>query len=226
MIRVSERDDHLIIYNDGTILSRINDEYNRLKFKHYEGNRIFYKFSDDAHVQETYDDRIFNCIYNGETLQIREANDLAKVIKEHDADEYANLFKRCYYAHHKTRLIKELVANSFNTFSERVRLTSDERFIIDDRFMVDQHATAHVYGTATDKKKNEHWKFLCIVVKSLRAKRVRTPIGEIELDTKLVEILAKINFLLKPKTTDNVFMSQLPKSLQTRLIREEKEFCK
>ena len=76
----SVRDDHLVVYYNGKIMTKINDTYNNLKYGKYDGNRIFYKFNDEAEVQETYDDRIFNCTYKEETMQVRKSEKICKSI--------------------------------------------------------------------------------------------------------------------------------------------------
>jgi len=218
----SVRDDHLIVYFNGKIMTKINDSYNQLKYGKYEGNRIFYKFSDEAEVQETYDDRIFNCKYKDETMQVRKSEDICNAINNDNLDDYAIVFKETYYAIHRIELITGLVKRSYG---ERVKLTNDETFVIDDRFMVDSKATAH-YGT---KSSNKNWKFLCIVAKGRpRKKAVKTKIGLVELDEMLLQILAKINFLINPPancpcchaTPCSVFTSQLPDWLSKTLTDE------
>ena len=77
----SVREDHLVVYYNGKVMTKINDQYNNLKYGKYEGNRIFYKFDDEAEVQETYDDSIFNCTYKGETMQVRKSEDISRAIK-------------------------------------------------------------------------------------------------------------------------------------------------
>ena len=212
----SVRDDHLIVYFNGKIMTKINDTYNNLKYGKYDGNRIFYKFNDEAEVQETYDDRIFNCKYKDETMQVRKSEDICNAINNDNLDDYAIVFKETYYTIHRIELITGLVKRSYG---ERVKLTNDETFVIDDRFMVDSKATAH-YGTRSSDK---NWKFLCIVVKGRpRKKAIKTKIGLVELDEKLLEILTKINFLINPNIMDSVFTSQLPEWLH-KTIQDEKE---
>ena len=210
----SVRDDHLIVYYKGVIMTKINDSYNQLKYGKYEGNRIFYKFSDEAEVQETYDDRIFNCKYKDETMQVRKSEDICNAINNDNLDDYAIVFKETYYEIHKIELITDLVKRSYG---ERVQLKNDDTFVVDDRFMVDSKATAH-YGT---KSSNKNWKFLCIVVKGRpRKKAIKTKIGLVELDEKLLEILAKINYLLNPDVNDTILTGQLPEWLLKTLTDE------
>ena len=182
----SVRDDHLIVYYNGKIMTKINDSYNNLKYGKYDGNRIFYKFNDEAEVQETYDDRIFNCMYKNETMQVRKSEKICESILDNNVDSYATVFKETYYEIHKIELITGLIKRSYG---ERVKLRNDDSFVIDDRFMVDSNATAHY----SKKSKKDNWEFLCIVVKGRpRKKSIKTKIGLVELDEKLLEILSKI----------------------------------
>ena len=219
----SVRDDHLVVYFNGKIMTKINDSYNQLKYGKYEGNRIFFKFNDEAEVQETYDDRIFNCKYKDETMQVRKSEDICKAINNDNLDDYAIVFKETYYEIHRIELISGLVKRSYG---ERVKLMNDDTFVIDDRFMVDSKATAH-YGTRgqrnrDDITKDKRWSFLCIVVKGRpRKKAIKTKIGLVELDEKLLEILAKINYLLSPNMNDGVLTSQLPEWLTKTMIAEK-----
>ena len=212
----SVRDDHLIVYYNGKIMTKINDSYNNLKYGKYDGNRIFYKFDDEAMIQETYDDRIFNCTYKGETMQVRKSEKICESILDNSIDNYAVVFKETYYEIHKIELITGLIKRSYG---ERVKLRNDDSFVIDDRFMVDSNATAHY----SKKSKKDSWEFLCIVVKGRpRKKSIKTKIGLVELDEKLLEILSKIQFLLYPNMTDGVFTSQLPEWL-TKTMTAERE---
>tara|TARA_Y100000310_G_scaffold14308_1_gene14506 strand:+ start:2173 stop:2838 length:666 start_codon:yes stop_codon:yes gene_type:complete len=210
----SVREDHLVVYYNGKIMTKINDSYNQLKYGKYEGNRIFYKFNDEAEVQETYDDRIFNCTYKDETMQVRKSEDICRAINNDNLDDYAIVFKETYYEIHKIELITDLVKRSYG---ERVQLINDDTFVIDDRFMVDSKATAH-YGTRGNDKS---WKFLCIVVQGRpRKKAIKTKIGLVELDEMLLQILAKINYLLNPNINDSILTGQLPEWLLKTLTSE------
>ena len=216
----SVRDDHLIVYYNGKIMTKINDTYNNLKYGKYDGNRIFYKFDDEAMIQETYDDRIFNCTYKGETMQVRKSEKICESILDNSIDNYAVVFKETYYEIHKIELITDLVKRSWG---ERVKLRNDNTFVIDDRFMVDDKATAHYSKRGKNIKEDKRWSFLCIVVKGRpRKKSIKTKIGLVELDEKLLEILSKINFLLYPNMNDHVFISQLPEWL-TKTMTAERE---
>jgi len=209
-ITISQRDNHLIIYNHGEVMSKINDSYNKLKYYAYGGNRIFFKWSDESEIQETYDDRIFNCTYKGKTIQIRDSNELCDAIKDKDETAYATVFKKSWLEENKSQLIGNLVKNSFG---DRVTMNRDGSYIVDNMFMVDKNASAHVRIGGKNK-----WKYLCVVVKRLHKKKLDLgEIGKVELEPKLIEILAKINFLLHPKLKDRIFMQQLPKEIKEEL---------
>ena len=231
---ISVRDDHILVYKEGTVQTKINDSYNKLKYGKYDGNRIFYKYDDGMSIQETYDDRIFNCEYSGMKMQIRRADELCDVITCRDQTGYIELFKDCYYETHREELLMDMVRDSFgNRVVMRDRRRNDVKdkeynpldlssgnkiIVIDDRFMIDQHATAHFLAGRRNR-----WEHLCIVVPAgLRSKGIKTDIGIIKLDSKILEILAKINFLLYPNIKDNVFMTQLPPWLSKTLTAEMK----
>ena len=214
----SVREDHLVVYFDGKIMTKINDNYNNLKYGQYNGERIHYEFNDEAKIDETYDDRIFNCIYKDETMQVRKSEDICQAIMNENLDDYALVFKETYYEIHRIELITELIKRSYG---DRVKLRNDNTFVIDDRFMVDDKATAHYSKRNNDSDKR--WEFLCIVVKGRpRKKAIKTKVGLVELDEKLLEILAKINFLINPNAKDSIFTSQLPEWLH-KTIQDEKE---
>ena len=214
----SVREDHLVVYFDGKIMTKINDNYNNLKYGQYNGERIHYEFNDEAKIDETYDDRIFNCTYKDETMQVRKSEDICPAIMIENLYDYALVFKETYYEIHRIELITELIKRSYG---DRVKLRNVNTFVIDDRFMVDDKATAHYSKRNNDSDKR--WEFLCIVVKGRpRKKAIKTKVGLVELDEKLLEILAKINFLINPNANDSIFTSQLPKWLH-KTIQDEKE---
>ena len=221
----SVRDDHLIVYYKGVIMTKINDNYYNLKYGQYEGERIHFAFNDEAKVDETYDDRIFNCTYKDETMQVRKSEDICNAINNKNLDDYALVFKETYYEIHRIELITDLIKRSYG---DRVQLKNDDTFVIDDRFMVDSKATAHYSKKGQNHKhtidKDKRWNFLCIVVKAkqLRKRAIKTKIGLVELDEKLLEILAKINYLLNPNMSDSILTSQLPTWLN-KTIEDERE---
>jgi hypothetical protein len=149
-------------------------------------------------------------------MQVRKSEDICNAINNDNLDDYAIVFKETYYAIHKIELITDLVKRSYG---ERVQLKNDNTFVVDDRFMVDDKASAHY--SKRNKDSGKRWEYLCIVVKGRpRKKAIKTKIGLVELDEKLLEILTKINFLINPNIMDSVFTSQLPDWLSKTLIDE------
>ena len=87
---IAERENSLLVYEDGKTKIYTNDTYNLLKFKEFNGERIILhtksKLDDEItkiYVQETYDRGIFNVQYNKETLQIRDCIQMSKAIDEY-----------------------------------------------------------------------------------------------------------------------------------------------
>ena len=60
---IEEREELLIIINNEEQVRTVpKSPYYLLKYKSFKGNRIFYKFSEQIYIQETFDDGIFNVI--------------------------------------------------------------------------------------------------------------------------------------------------------------------
>jgi len=237
---LSVRPDHLIISNDkGHIKHVPHDSYNLLKHRDYQGNRIFYKFVSKANellgeVQETYDPRIFNCDYNGERIQIRgidNSNDIAQAIMKHNAKKYQEIYKKIFFENNKTELLEALLDK------DRAILQRDGSYIIDNVFMVNTHGTASYIDSVKSKKAK--WQSLCIVVRNKTANALRdinitTPAGDIKIPSTLVQILAKVRYLLQPTVLynystngreikdsghiDSVVINQLPEWLAKQVI--------
>jgi len=214
-VLVDERENLLIIYSgDGQGVKTITkDAYNELKFKEYEGNRIFYDFDDENKVAETFDSRIFNCIYRGKTMQLRDGNKIAEAIVEHKSTGemklYEATFKKEFYEANKKEIIEGLIGQ----FGGRVVITK-EGYVVDNLFMVDNQGASHFYTTLG-------WKFLCTVAQgNLRKMIVASEVGDLELDQAVLTIIAKIYFLLNPKLSDHVFFDQLPPNIQ-KVLREQ-----
>ena len=122
--KLKETQQHLVLpLEDGRVDTVINDEYSKLKYGQYEGNRIFYwKLNEDGvEIAETFDDRIFNCSCinkdgKSETIQIRDeySNKLCDIIQKKSKQLYIELYKEIYFAKHKTDLLNELMIESYN----------------------------------------------------------------------------------------------------------------
>ena len=153
---IAERDNTLILFDSGKVVTVPNTLYNQVKYRDFKGDRISYHFNDDMYIQETYDNGIFNAFINEETLNIRDSVALCECIKEHqnnnNSEKYELLFKKLYLRDNKAKIMKEMVG----VFGERVEMiTRDDvtHYIVDDRCMVDSHGVSH------DKSDVGHWKF-------------------------------------------------------------------
>ena len=94
----------------------IKDTYSQLKYKNYNGNRIFYDFGDGLKIQETYDDRIFNCYLNEVVLNIRDGKKIAEFVLDKNKSGYEQYIKEHYIEQHRTELLDKIIA----TFNDRV----------------------------------------------------------------------------------------------------------
>ena len=215
---IAERDNTLILFDTGKVVTVPNTLYNQVKYRDFKGDRISYHFNDDMYIQETYDNGIFNAFINEETLNIRDSVALCECIKEHknhnNSEKYELLFKKLYLRENKDKIMKEMIS----VFGERVDMrTRDDvtHYIIDDRFMVDSHGVSHY------KSDVGHWKFLCTVAQgNLSKMSISTKIGDIELESTELTIMGKIGFLLAPDITDSVFFHQLSEKMQD-VIKQE-----
>ena len=216
---IAERDNSLILFEAGKVKTVPNTLYNQVKYRDYKGERIFYNFSDDVYVKETFDDGIFNCFMNGETMQIRDSIGISESIRQHKTNNqdksFETLFKKFYFIEKKTELMAEMIA----VFGDRVvtKIMKDKScvYIIDDRFMVNDVGVSHF------KDDFGKWKFLCTVAQgNLSKMTVQTKIGEIELGATELTIMGKIGFLLAPDITDGVFFEQLTDKMKTVLKAE------
>lgn len=206
---LDERDGLYIVMNNGKVNTITKDDYMELKLKHYNGNRIFYEFSNDVYIQETFDDRIFNCHYKNAVINIRDSIKLAQFIRDKNEAGYVELFKEHFTAIHRTELLDSIV----KTFGNRI-VKEKDGYIVDDIFKVDMKGTSYF-------KNSKDWKFLCTVAQgTIRKFTVPTEIGLLELDSTCMTIIAKIGFFCNPNVEDRVFMNQLPDKLQ-RLLTEE-----
>ena len=218
---IAERDNTLILFDSGKVVTVPNTLYNQVKYRDFKGDRISYHFNDDMYIQETYDNGIFNAFINEETLNIRDSVALCECIKEHqnnnNSEKYELLFKKLYLRENKDKIMKEMIS----VFGERVDMrTRDDKttYVIDDRFMVDDHGVSHY------KSDVGHWKFLCTVAQgNLSKMSISTKIGDIELESTELTIMGKIGFLLAPDINDHVFFHQLSDKMQD-VLKAEVEF--
>tara|TARA_R110002051_G_scaffold13951_2_gene45894 strand:- start:2832 stop:3530 length:699 start_codon:yes stop_codon:yes gene_type:complete len=219
---IAERDNTLILFEAGNVITVPNNSYNQVKYREHKGDRIFYEFNDDSYVQETYDNGIFNTSLNGETLQIRDSFSICDAIKEHKKDSndksFEKLFKKQYFIEKKSELMKEMI----EVFGDRVKMVEKDdtptNYIVDERFMVNDVGESHYLSDFGQ------WSFLCTVAQgNLSKMSINTKIGELELGSTELTIMGKIGFLLAPDITDNVFFHQLSDKMQS-VLKAELEF--
>jgi len=223
---IAERDNTLILFDTGKVVTVPNTLYNQVKYRDFKGDRISYHFNDDMYIQETYDNGIFNAFINEETLNIRDSVALCECIKEHqnhgNSEKYESLFKKLYLVENKEKIMKEMIS----VFGDRVKTVWGTRgknendvipmmYVVDDRFMVDSRGVSHY------KRDDGKWGFLCTVAQgNLSKMSISTKIGDIDLESTELTIMGKIGFLLAPDITDNVFFHQLSDKMQDVLKAE------
>jgi len=227
---IAKRDTHIIIRNKrDEYVHRPNDSYNVLKYESFEGNRVMHTFDSECKVEETYNERIFNCycIYDGkeQLLQLRNANDICGYILNEDKESFIKLFKEKFYDLNKAQLLQGLIDNN-STLKGRVRRTKNDDFIVDECFKVDSHANTYVLESHYIKKtkREKKWRNLCTVVpKTIKKMNIYTKeIGNVEVDQATLRCLTKIFGLIQPHTWDSVIWNQIPNWLK-RIYKDELE---
>ena len=223
---IAKRDTHIVIRNKrDEYVHRPNDTYNIVKYGTYESNRIFFEWDKECRVEETYNERIFNCYYKGQLLQLRKANDICEAILSKDKEVFIDLFKKNYYDLNKAQLLEGLVDDN-SSLKGRVKSTKDDDFIVDDVFRVDGHANTYVLESHYIKKtkREKKWRNLCTTIpRSLRPMTIHTKeIGDVEVDQATLRCLTKIFGLIQPNTWDSVIWNQLPTWLK-KIYKDELE---
>jgi len=213
------RPEQIICQVDGIITTLPNSPYYSLKYLKYDSRRIAYTFSNKSYVQETYDNRIFNCWCNGKHIQLRQdlSDNLAAAINHCETDgnvrEYEELFNMAL-AEQPHWLILERYLNNI----EDVKRTK-QGFVIYDFFKIDYKGNAWVFHKDEDPQLDT-WRSLCIVMQGHSDKSfLPNKMGEmVEVNALTMTILAKIIFLLNPDMKDGVFVNQLSEQLKVKLI--------
>ena len=206
-------------------MHRPNESYNILKYESFGGNRVMHTFDSECKVEETYNERIFNCYYKDQLLQLRNANDICEAIISKDNQLFIDLFKKNFYDLNKAQLLQGLVDNN-STLKGRVRRTKNDDFIVDDCFKVDSHANTYVLESHYIKKtkRERKWRNLCTVVpRTIKKMNIHTKeIGNVEVDQATLRCLTKIFGLIQPNTWDSVIWNQIPNWLK-RIYKYELE---
>ena len=223
---IAKRDTHIIIRNKrDEYVHRPNDSYNILKYESFGGNRVMHTFDNECKVEETYNERIFNCYYKDQLLQLRNANEICEAIISKDNQLFIDLFKKNFYDLNKAQLLQGLVDNN-STLKGRVRRTKNDDFIVDDCFKVDSHANTYVleHHYIKNTKREKRWRNLCTVVpRTIKKMNIYTKeIGNVEVDQATLRCLTKIFGLIQPHTWDSVIWNQIPNWLK-RIYKDELE---
>ena len=210
---LDERDGLYIIMVDGKVKTIVKDSYSQLKYKTYNGNRIFYDFGDGLKIQETYDDRIFNCYIGEAVINIRNGKKIAEYIIDENKSGYELFVKEHYLEQHRTELLDKIIS----TYNNRVVKVKDG-YVVDDIFKVDNKGTSYCKSGELG-----NWNFLCTVAQgNIRKMSIDSEVGLLELDTTCMTILAKIGFFCNPNVHDDVFMNQLPQKIKKLLVEQDK----
>lgn len=216
---LEDRADLLVLLSGGQVVTAPKTPYAELKYRHFSGNRILYRFGDGMEVQETYNDGIFNCTYHSIHLQARSRDRVAEAVLTHhstgDTSQYAQLVAQEHGREAQTLLLRHMLAG----YPERVNIKEQKDEGGEDRpnvyidgglFMVDSHGNAHVRDGTSYRR-------ICVVAQGasrdttkIPNPSIETPFGPVQMDETTMTVLAKTVFLLKPNLKDRVFVRQLP----------------
>lgn len=220
-IILEARKDMFVLVLNGKVQTVPLTPYTEVKYRHFNGNRIAYRFNQEMEVQETYDDGIFNCTYRTAQMQIRKRDAIADAILQHYKRESTSAYERLFLQEYADRNCIDLLKFMLAGYRQRLRFeekgNSEEAIHVDDSFKVDRHGNAYV------KDDNHEYRRICIVVQgNLSETSVETPIGRIRLDETALTILAKTMFLLNPKLEDEVFRRQVPSQVLASLEEQSR----
>ena len=207
---LEETDDLFIVQTDDDVYTLPKNNYFVLKLNHFDGNRIFYDFEKNgAHVEETYNDGIFNCYYGKHTIQIADGVTVAGIILDKNYDAFVSLFKKWY----EIKAENDIISGLLSQYSDRINFDKKTGiYIIDDIFGVDTH------GITMCRTKGNNWKNICLVVQSSKqSTEFIMPLGKTVVVNQITQIIiSKMMFLLFPKP-DKVFFNQLPLKARTHV---------
>ncbi len=217
---LEDRQDQIIVSDiNGNVDTKPKTEYFLLKYLDFEGKRIFYQFNKNSWIQETYNEGIFNLVYKDASMQLRDAEKVVFCINfhrqnptsKHRLQPFEELFTKNFTEKLETDVLKSIL----KAFDHRLKFVNDG-IEVDDRFSVDKNGQAY-------QKFDGIWRTICIVANTSQTNdrfNIDTVIGNIEINAKSLEIIAKVMFLLKPNMKDSVFTSQLSKDNKEQLKRD------
>lgn len=223
---LEDRSDLLVLLSGGQVVTAAKTPYAELKYRHFAGNRVLYRFGDGMEVQETYNDGIFNCTYRGIHVQARSRDRVAEAILRHhatgDTSAYAQLVAQEYGRVAQNLLLRHMLGGYRERVSireEKAKDAGEETQVLIDGglFMVDGHGNAHVRDDTSYKR-------ICVVAQgksrdttAIANPSIDTPFGPVQMDETTMTVLAKTVFLLAPNLKDKVFARQLPSEVMATL---------
>lgn len=217
---LEEHDDELIVMVDGRVMTIPNNSYTIVRKINFGGKRIQYEFAPFVSATETFNDRIFNLVYDKYLITVRQdmATKICDAILDHykkgDYSEFKDLFLSVYSEEHQDELVEKFIlelsphVELVKSFKHLQGTITGNVYIVGEKFAIDPNGTSY-YKREADNE----WQFLCTVVTS-QTQSYRVPMGDLgwaKLNEKVSGIIAKIVFFLNPNVKDSVFTNQISK---------------
>jgi len=144
---IEERSDQIVVIdNNGSVDTKPKTEYFMLKHKDFNGDRIYFKFNDDCLIHETFNDGIFNCMFKGESMQIRQPDKIVFCINwfkyNPDPDTKLKPFEDLFKTNYTETMQKEVLENLLISYEHRLNYL-DDGIEIDNRFFINKNGVAH-----------------------------------------------------------------------------------
>ena len=215
---LKETPSELIIYENGSIDTIANEPYTKVSRLYFNKKRIMYNFVPGVSVQETYNPRVFNVVYDRFRMLSKptDAGKICSAIEEHwkkgTYAEFKEYFVNAYTKEHSNEFVEKFILN----LSPYVKLEPHFRaangtgkqpvFVIGNSFAVDGEGVSYYH-----REISNDWEFLCTVVQGAN-QTYRIPmedIGWITLTGNVNNVISKIVFFLNPNPNDRIFTNQL-----------------
>lgn len=213
------RDELVIAEVNGNVTTRPNTPYYAMKFGKYENKRIAYTFDDTCFIQETYDDRIFNCWCDGERLQLRQdladslMGSITKAEMYRNVMSYRDLFTAAFNENTDTEILHVYLKHY-----KDVKQVEDG-FVIYGIYKIDYKGNAYL-----KRVEGDGWNSLCIVMQhsghssAAESGELEDSLGNMrKVGAITMTIIAKVLFLLDPESQEKGFLRQLPDKWQVKL---------